>query len=402
VSLNIVPSTSESRKQLATEILLNKTSKISKITDNSVLNGIMYGIAKVSGKAEKDIVLGISKLYPETAFGSQLDQVAQDGGIAPRFGASQSSTYVRVVGDVGTTYTAGVNTFTSVDGIQFNIEETATLGINQFTYIKVRSIDSGLKTNVKPATINKVSPVPTGHRFAVNEYQALGGRDLEDDILFRQRIKEGANILATGTMAMIEQAFMKINSNVLRCVYQGINASGQLKIAILTQNGIALNISELNTLLLRGEKFFSLSELRPFGRQSYGIELVNIDIQPFDISFRCQLNTSANPDDVRIDIQTKISKYIDFRYFVPGVDRIDWVKLLNIARNANGMKYVPDTTFFPSVDISTDQNKIPRLRGFLMLDLNGVVINTIQGTLNPVFYPQVSDFSLQSTVLRTI
>lgn len=402
MSLNITPSTSEERKQLFVEILLNKTNKINKISDNSVLNGISYGISKVAGKAEKDIVLALGKLYPDTAYSSQLDQVAADNGIAGRFGVSQSSTYVKVVGDIGTQYIAGTHTFTSVDGIQFNIEESTTLGIEQFDYLKIRSIDLGKKANVKPATINKISPIPSGHRFCVNEYQANGGRDAEDDIIFRQRIKEGPNILATSTISSLEQVFMKINSNVLRCIYQGINGNGQLKIAIVTQNGIDLNTTEINTLLVKGEQFFGLSELRPFGRQSYGIELVNIQWQPFDISFRVDLLSSAIPDNTRIEIQTKISKYIDFRYFNSGFDKIEWDNLLDIVKFSTGVKYVPDEFFYPRVDIPVDPNKLPRLRGFLMLNLQGGVINTINGTLNPVYYPAQADFSFQQTVLKTI
>lgn len=400
--LQISPSTSEERKQLFAEILLGKTDKVSKITDNSVLNGVSYGISKVSGKAEKDIVQALGKLYPDSAFGTQLDQVAADNGISPRFAASQSSTYVKVVGDVGTTYIAGTHTFTSSDGIQFDIEEGTTLGINQFDYIKVRSVDSGLNTNVKPATINKITPTPTGHRFCVNEYQAIGGRDAEDDALFRQRIKDGANVLARGTISMIEQAFMKINTNVLKCTYQGINSYGQIRIAITTQNGIALSSTELNALLVGSEQFLGLTEIRPFGRHSYGVELINTPVQTFDMSFRCDLVSSANPDDVRIDIQTKVSKYIDFRYFRPGVDKIEWDNLLDIVKHTNGIRYVPDEYFYPRVDIPTDKNSIVRLRGLLMLNLQGAVINTNSNTLNPVFYPQVADFSYQSTVLRSI
>lgn len=402
MSLGINPSTSEERKQLIVEILLNKTSKINKISDNSVLSGIAYGNAKVAGKAEKDIILALGKLYPDTAYGSQLDQVAQDNGISGRFGAGQSSTYVKVVGDIGTQYIAGTHTFTSSDGIVFDIENSVTLGVEQFDYIKVRSVDVGLKANVKPATINKISPAPAGHRFCVNEYKAIGGRDAEDDLSFRQRIKEGANILATGTIAMLEQVFMQINTNVLRCIYQGINSNGQLRIAIVTQNGIDLTSSELNELLTRGEKFFSLSELRPYSRQSYGIELVNIEWQTFDISFRCELLPSVNTDDIRIEIQTKISKYLDFRYFNAGVDKVEWDNLLSIVKNVRGVKYVPDEYFYPRVDMATDSNKLPRLRGFLMLNLQGGVINTLAGTLNPVYYPQKADFSYIQTVLRNI
>lgn len=402
MSLGITPSTSEELKQLFIEIFYGKTDRVNKINDDSIVSGVAYGVGKVSGKAEKDVVQAVSKLFPDYSSGSQLDQCAIDRSVSPRFVASQSSTYIRVVATPGTQYIAGTHTFISLDGIQFDIEETKTVGDYGFDYIKIRSIDSGLKNNVKPATINKINPVPSGHQYCINEYQAIGGRDAEDDVLFRQRIKDGGNILSRGTIAMIEQAFMFVNSNILRVNHQGWNSKGQLKLAIVTQNGINLNNNELNTLLTRGEKFFGLSELRKFGRKSYGIELINIEWQPFDISFRCELLPSFNPDQIRIDIQTKISKYIDFRYFNAGVDKIEWDNLLEIVKNTKGVKYVPDEFFFPKTDIVTNPNKLPRLRGFVMLNLNGGLINTIQNTLNSVYYPQNIDFSFQQTVLRTI
>lgn len=402
MSLNITPSTSEQLKQLFAEILLSKTTKLNKVSDNSIVSGVSYGAGKIGQKCEKDIILALSKLFPETAFGTQLDQVAQDYGIAARFGASQSSTYVRVVGDVGTTYIAGTHTFTSTTGKTFDIETTATIGAFGFTYIKVRSTDSGLLTNVAPGTISTVSPTPTGHRFVVNEYQATGGRDAESDLDFRQRIKNGSNILARGTIAMIEQAFMLINNNVLSVKYQGINSNGQLQLAIVTQNGIDLNAAELNTLLVQSEEFLALSELRPFGKNSYGLKLINIDWQAIDVSFRVSLETSANVDDVRISIQQRIAKYLDFRNFQAGVAKVEWDTLLDIVKNTKDVKYCPDEYFYPAEDIPTNANTLPRLRGFIMLDLDGNIIDSYAGSFNPIYYPSSPDSQFQATVLATL
>lgn len=402
MAININPSTLEERKKLFAELLLNKTNKVSKISDNSSLNAIAFGVSKVAGKAEKDILIALTQLFPDLAYASQLDSAAEIYGIAPRLGASQSSTYIRVVGDVGTIYTPGVNSFISSDGIEFDIENTVTIGASGFSYVKVRSVDVGESMNVAPATINKIVPEPIGHRFCVNEYQATGGRDQESDRDFRKRIKDGPNILATGTLAMIEQAFIKINSNVLRVIFQGFNDQGQLKLAIVTVNGIDLSANELNNLLIEGEKYFSFTELRPFGKQSFGVELKNIEWQPIDISFRCDIFASFNIDDVRIDIQSKISKYLDHRYWNSGEDKVEWDNLLGIVKNTKGIRYVADQFFYPRVDLRTDSNKLPRLRGFLMLDLNGNVIQDLQGNLTPTFYPNVSDFSLQASVLRDI
>jgi hypothetical protein len=399
---NFTPTSSEQRKQLFLEILFNKTTRINKVTNNSVLNAIAYGNGKVSGKAEKDIAIALSQLFPDTAFSSQLDQVAANQGVSTRFGASQSSGFVRVVGDPGTNYIPGTHIFTHQDGYQFSVEENVIIGDAGYSYVKLRSVDVGTNLNVLPNTITNVNPTPIGHFYCTNEWNFQYGRNVESDLNYRQRIKDGPNLLARGTISMLEQVFMSINSNILRVKYQGSNSNGQLRIAIITQNGIALNSAELNELLSRGERYFNFSELRPYGKKYYGIDLINIDYQPIDISFRCNINPSANIDEVRIFIQTQIAKYLDPRYFNPSTERVEWDRLLQITQSAPGMDYVPDQYFYPRVDLAVDRNKIPRLRGFAMLNMQGNIIVNLTGTLNPVYYPNQADFSYQSTVLRNI
>lgn len=400
--LDIFPSTSEDRKRLYLETLLSKTDRVSKVSPLSVLSGHAYGVSKVAGKAEKDIFQALAQLFPDNSYGVRLDQLAENFGIAPRFGSSESSTYLRIVGDVGTLYTVGVNRFKGSEGYLFDLEENVTIGDAGFVYAKVRSVDSGLKTNVPPGSINTVTPSPTGHLYVINEYMATGGRDIESDDLFRKRIKEGANVLARGTLAMLEQVFMKINSNVLRLFYHGINERGQVVIAVATQNGIDLNSTELGNLLELGSLYFGLTELKPFGNsRSYGVELINIDWQTQDISFRCELFAGVNPDDVRKEAQLKVSKYLDYLKWKPG-QNIEWDNLLDIIKSTRGIKYVPDQYFSPNTDVVVDKNKLPRVRGFLMLDLNGAVISSVSGSLTPIFYPSKSDFSFSSTVLSSI
>ena len=75
---------------------------------------------------------------------------------------------------------------------------------------------------------------------------------------------------------------------------------------------------------------------------------------------------------------------------------------MEIVKNTKGVKYVPDEFFYPRVDQITNPNKLPRLRGFAMLNLQGGLVNTIQNTLNPIYYPSNVDFSYLQTILRTI
>lgn len=401
MSLGIRPTTSRERKQLFIETLLNNTDKVTKVSPNSVVGGLAAGVAKISGKAEKDLILALSQLFPDTAFGDQLDQVARNFGLSDRFGASQSSTYLRVVGDVGTVYTQGVHTFTSTSGTVFELENTSeTIGAHGFEYIKVRSTTQGEVTNVDALSITAVTPVPVGHQFVINETQGFGGRDIEDDEQYRIRIKDGANLLARGTLESITQVFMSINEKVLTCFYYGVDLNGKNIIAVATQNGVDLSQAELDELLDKGGEFFCLSDVPFLGNEYHGILLQNVEYQAIDISFRLDFDASFDIDDIRRQILVTMTKYLDFRTFDPTNEKVEWDNLLQIAKDTPGVKYVPDQYFFPRTDVTIDQYKMPRMRGFLILDMTGAIITDISGNLSPVFYPSNPDFSFVSTVLN--
>lgn len=394
----------EELQKIFIETLRNKTNKVTKVSNNSVLSGVAYGCSKIAQKAIKDIAIVESHLFPDAAFGTSLDQIADNFGIAARFGASESSTYLRLVADPGTIYTVGVQIFSGTDGINFQLEETTTIPTEGFTYVKVRSQDTGEKTNIDELTINSVSPEPAGHKYVINEYRATGGRDIEQDDTFRKRIKEGSNILSRGTIAMLEQAFMTINNNVLKIYYQGINNFGQVVIAILTQNGINLSLTELGTLLEEGSKYFGLSELKPWNTTSYGILLKNIEWYDINgvtgIDFRIELYNGFDPDEVRKEIQIKIAKHFDFRFWT--AKKVEWDDLLMIVKGTKGVKYVPDNYFYPGVDLIIPQNQLPRIRGFKMRDTNGNIISNKSGSLDPIFYPNEIDSTYINTVLKSL
>jgi hypothetical protein len=406
--IQIRPTTSIERRLLFLETLLNTavnedgSSKISKISSHSVLSGVAGGVAKISGKAEKDVALAVSQLFPDNAYGGQLDQVARDHGIGARLGAIGSSTYIRLVANPGTGYLANTHFFTSTGGITFELEENAQVGSLGFTYAKVRSLDVGSATNVDPLSISKCSPQPSGHLNCINEYIATGGRDIESDEIFRARIKDGPNFVAKGTIAMLEQVFNKINQKVLKIFSFGTHRDGKLTLAIVTQNGVDLTNGELSELLERSAAYFNLNEYRPFGTAYIGIKLINMPYQPLDISVRVELDPSFNPDEIRKQMQINVSKYLDFRYFDTYRNQIQWDKLLHICQNIAGIKYIPDQYFYPRTDLTVDTFTLPRLRSFLMLNLEGQVIVNRSNTLTPVYYPNIIDESFHQTVLKNI
>lgn len=390
-------STINENKHLFTEVLLNKTNKVTKISDESIVNGVAFGVAKIAQKVQKDIALIETHIFPDSAYGQHLDDIAEKRGISPRFGSSASSTYLRLVGDVGTVYLAGTSNFIG-NGIVFELLENATIGSEGYVYAKVVSQSTGSKTNVQSLVINTVTTTPAGHKYVTNEYEATGGRDEESDVLFRIRIKEGHNVAAIGTLSYITQVFLKFNSNILKVYCYGNNDQNQSILAIATQNAVDLTQNELDDLLDKSKEYLSLHEYNSTSNSSLGIELRNVEYEIVDISFRAELVNLSKVDETRKNIQIAISKYFDFRYWKPD-QKVEWDDLLQIVKSDVNMKYVPDSYFTPNSDIVVQIGKLPRVRGFEILDLDGNLILDNSNVLNPLYYPSVVDVSLQQTVL---
>ena len=133
---------------------------------------------------------------PDSAVGTDLDNVATLFGVPARLGALQSSTYLRVIADSGTFYDKTIVSFTNYNGIRFIPESDLTMGALGFDYLKVRSEGTGDKTNVDANSIITINSAPVGHIAVTNEFMAVGGRDSESDEIFRQRIKKHNNIVS--------------------------------------------------------------------------------------------------------------------------------------------------------------------------------------------------------------
>lgn len=390
----------EELKNMFLEILLNKTDKINDVGAESVLNGIAYGCAKLGQKCLVNQSIVEGHIFPDIAYGVYLDRLAQIRGVAPRFGASLSSTYVRLMANEGTVYFSQGTTLTSISGITFELAEDVTIGANGYAYALVRSQQSGLNTNVDPLSINTINPIPTGHIAVTNEYRATGGRDVEDDELFRQRIKDSVNQLSRTTLSYIEQIFMKINSNVLR-VYKGaIDTSGRLNLIVVSVNGQNFTEAEFNEMLNRSAEYLSLSDILRTDTE-YALKLNNVDWYFIDVDFRVDIDPAFDYDQVRRDIQIQMSKLFDYRYWKDG-DKVEWEDMLYSAKNVSGVRYVPDTHFYPQNDINIPRYRIPRIRGYVMRDLDGNVIDDNNGVLSDIFYPNTEDVAFQSSVLMTL
>jgi hypothetical protein len=382
-------------KQLFLELFLNKTDKATDVSDNSTTNAVAYGVATIAQKCLKDIAVVESQIMPDSAVGTDLDNAATLFGVPARLGALQSSTYLRIIADSGTFYDKTVVNFSNYNGIRFIPEFDLTVGSVGYGYLKVRSEGSGSQTNVDANSIITINSAPVGHIAVTNEFMSSGGRDVESDEMFRQRVKQHNNIIARYTLEYYNQLFQQFNDSVLRVLNMGSDDDGKYALAIVTQNGIDLLTSELDDLLASSKQYFAITDLNKFG-ELIGLKLINAtwyivgdplnDNSGTGIDFRVQLWDGYDPDIVRKNIQINISKYLDFRFWGYG-QKVDWSNLLQIVKSTEGVRYVPDNFFFPNHDEVVPVNQLPRVKKFIMRDTSGNIIADTGGVLSPVFYP---------------
>ena len=376
-------------KNLWIETFLNKTDKVTDITDNSVLNAAAFGTAKVAQKALKDVAIVSAQIFPEEASGDYLDRAASLFGVTPRKGALGSSTYIRVYGNHNTTYTAGINTFVSTNGVRFQIEKTFTIGESGYGYVKVRSESIGEFTNVDANSIVTVTPVPQGHKECTNEYYAVGGRDEEDDEMFRRRILNHQNIYAEGTLEKLTQVLQNIDDRVLKIMFVGVMEDSFIHVQIATQNGQEFTTQELQVLLNGATPYFGIGDMIVSGRLM-GIKFENASWYEVGgetgVDFRCEIEPGYDVATVRKNIQVGLTKYLDFRFWEAGAN-VEWDNLLDIVKHTEGVQYVSDEDFYPKHDEAVPVYMLPRIKKFIMRDLNGSVLFDLSKEFSPVFYP---------------
>jgi uncharacterized phage protein gp47/JayE len=387
-------------KQIFLEIFLNKTDKVSDVSNESVLNGIAYGVSKLSQRLLVNQAVVEAHLFPDTAYGEYLDKIAELRGIASRFGSCGSSTYVRVEATPGTTYSASVVKFNSTNGITFIPDYDYTVDNNGYGYIKVHSEQTGKTSNVDALTINNVTNAPTGHSACTNEYRASGGIDEEDDELFRKRIKESVNQLSRNTISYLEQIFMKINPKVLKIYKGGTDGDGKLCLIVVSVNGSDFSEQEFNEILSRSEEFLSLNEILKVN-SGFAIKLLNVNWLTVNVDFRVDIDPSYDVDTVRTNIQVAISKLFDYRLWSDG-EKVEWENILYAVKNIEGVRYVPDAHFKPQADIIVPKYRLPRIKSFIMRDLDGNVIADNYNVLANFYYPNKADINFQTSVISSI
>ena len=374
-------------KALYIETFLNHTSKVSKITDLSVLNAHAFGVAKIFQKDFKDAAITESLMFPELSSGAYLDSAAKSVGGMARLQAAGSSTFVLVHAAPGTVYVPGRSSFASNQGVTFSIVELTTVGDNGYAYVKARSTSVGKGTNVGPLTINSMTQPPLGHISCTNEYGATGGRDTESDEDFKSRLSTFQQFAATGSYQKLLADLRTMDADIIDTRRAGYTDSGRILISLVTCNGKSYSQDELMAFEQRMREFLSLSDVDDQAGV-IGLELQNVEWHQVGgsdgVDFRVDIASGYTQASVRKSIQIQLTKYFDFRFW--GKTKVEWDDLLQIVKGVKGVKYVPDEFFKPHADAAVDARKLPRVIKFVMRDMAGSILYDNNGSVLPIYY----------------
>lgn len=381
-------------KEFFIQILLNKTDKVSKISDNSVLNAISFGVAKIAQKGMKDTALLESELFPEYAYGEYLDKIVERSGVVPRQKNIGSSVWLRLVAVPGSVYDCKSAKFFTKSGYTFKLDNSITVPDSGYVYVGAKSIETGSSTNVNANSITKAAGVPEGHLYVTNEVPAKGGVDIESDESVLNRLLQNFNNFAFDTLSKLRSVFMMLNPLVLDVKKIGVDSkTGKIKLGIITVNGCSLTSEELSYLLKNSTHYLSLVDS---GSLNEDFNEPNIILQMVDpvetvLDFRVDVYESTNIDKLRTDILIQITKLFDFRTWEPG-KTIEWGALYSLVRNQEGVKSLPSIDFNFSetgegqVDVKVPRERYPVLKGFIMRGLDGNILPGGQATIIPYYY----------------
>lgn len=384
-------------KSIVTELILNETNKLSKLSVGSVFNAVAYGIAKIGQKALREIAIVESQLFPEYAVGNTLDIVAKRYGIFSRLGANQSSVYIYLYADQGTVYSKNSCSFTSNDGITFILNNDVTIDSNRYAYALATSVESGEKANVTPLSITSCINAPAGHKFCTNTFAAYGGRNVESDDEFRTRIENVTNSISTKTFEYLTQVALNFNSNILKFVHLG-TYQGKTKLGVYTQSGSALSDEELTNLAIQMREYLALSDISENLEQR--VYFANVEYAPIDISLKISyMSDLYSINDIYSAIQKKLISYVDYRY-LNTESNISWINLYELIKNTEGIINVNYGDFLINggqSDVIINKSLLPRFRQMLIYDLDGnSLLDTGITSYMPFIYPNYRDLNYEN------
>ncbi len=390
------PNTDSDRKSILAELFYSLQSKITKISEASIISAIFTAIARLASKAEKDIAVYMARLFPMFSSGEHLDDTAELFGVHSRQGSTNSYTILKIYASQGTQYLQNTHTFKSISGVVFELISDYVVDNSGILFVLVRSVTQGSSSNVEPMTITNVSPKPVGHLLVLNESYSVGGYDQESDISLRSRIMSVPSLLSIGSLAYLEQAMIKLQPLVYKIYSNGQNEFGKIIIKILTWNSQPLSQNQLNELSEQIGPYLSLRDSQYFNLKNHSVHLSNIDYFYIDIVMKIQIESNANIEFVRRDMQSNIIKLISVDKLAQG-SILQWEDIYVACLKTKGVIQIPSESFSWKNDFIFNKPHFPVLRGFVLYDLSGVLLANISTEIKQLYQSKTDNY-FQKTV----
>lgn len=345
-------------------VFLSTNPEITKTSPNSVYMSLAAGVAALAQKSLKENALVETYLNPNLATGTRLDEIADQRGIPARQASStESSVWVRIGANEGAEFTTD-HVFTGDHGITFRLEEGFTAGAGGFSYRRLQSIASGLIANVTAFSINRITDPPSGFLFTINETPSFGGREAETDDQFRHRIKNYTNILSFNTISKIGFLANLANPKVFRVLPLGRGDRSQIRLGIITHNGVRLTPDELS---------FLDGTIRPqVALTDSNLNFENLEPKALEIRARVQLAPNAPSNTVVFNrVQLLIDSFLRGLVYSGEANFLDWVQIYNLIALDPDIVAVSSTDFAPNTPVDLSDRRPLQLTRASFLTLDG-------------------------------
>jgi len=317
-------------------------------------------------------------LFIQTASGSDLDIIGESRGIS-RLGANAASAILVFRGNKGTVVPSDFEV-KSQSGVIFKTSEAVTiaednpelegqpLSIALASKVVAIAQTSGSEGNVPPYTIT--SPVSTypGVAGITNPLPATGGRDIESDAAYRERIINRISVLNLGTQAFYTEAARDANSDVLRAhAVQGTDPN-TIILTLAKRTGENFSSGELTTIK---------NHIETIGPALATVTPQNIVFKDVQIALAIRLEVGYTFWEVYISLCDNLANFIDWSSLDWGYD----IYAADIIEICNGTKGVKDIDLMTMLlngeeletqggNIAVSANSLPRLLSLELIDLD--------------------------------
>jgi uncharacterized phage protein gp47/JayE len=275
--------------------------------------GVTTTLTEAIGLALADLYLkveeAIQNFYIETAEGEYLDKKGEDYGLVRKPGVKASGTarfsrLVAAVNDIpivaGSTFATPPDSFGNRLEFQTTIEGTLLTG-ETFVDISSQAAAEGINYNINSGEVLEITSQLDAIDSVTNTTTFSGGKDIETDDEFRQRIKLYIQTLSKGTKAALRSAALNVPGvKFVNVVESGTNDG---IVTVYIDDGSGQASSELIAQVVE-----AIDLVRAAGIivNTYAVSLVEIDLIMVIV-----LQSGYTFAAVESSIKTVVREYID-------------------------------------------------------------------------------------------